>query len=425
MRERLKKYIFLIFIISIISYGISEYYSRKIEGEVEVYKQRNAIVYNTYRVLYHMTAIKEVLYTIQYGMFQSDYVIKEHLKELDEVIENLSREISYVFYTGKDDDLFRSYAHHVEVIANLSPKIIEKVNFILTHQEENIKMEALKEAIESGEGLEIFFYEIDDFLDAENSRITESIPLLILKARRIRNVTNILFFISVVITAYVMFYSCKGFRGMSAFIKSIKGGDYSCNIDGNNEACVKLVASGFNTVLGKIKEGEKESESMTITDPLTGVYNRRYFDLRIHEEINRCVRYSTIFSISMIDIDHFKQINDTFGHQVGDAVLKEVVMLIKQNIRDTDIVARYGGEEFMVIYPCTPRSGVLTQVERLRTIIEAHKFADLEGQVTVSIGAADSAGKSSPEQIIQEADSSLYAAKRNGRNRCVIVGITA
>ena len=86
MRERLKKYIFLIFIISIISDGISEYYSRKIEGEVEVYKQRNAIVYNTYRVLYHMTAIKEVLYTIQYGMFQSDYVIKKNLKKLKERI---------------------------------------------------------------------------------------------------------------------------------------------------------------------------------------------------------------------------------------------------------------------------------------------------------------------------------------------------
>lgn len=425
MKDRLKKFIFLIFIISIITYGVSEYYVKHIEGEIETYKQRNAIVFNTYRVLYHMTAIKEVLYTIQYGMFQSDYVIKEHLRELDEVIENLSREISYVFYAGKDDDLFRSYVHHVEVIANLSPKLIDKVNFVMTAQEEDIKIKVLKEAIEGGEGLEIFFHEIDDFLDVENSRIDKMIPLLILKARRIRNLTDILFFISVTITAYMMFYSCKGFRGISAFIKSIKGGDYSCKIDGNNEECVKEVVSAFNTVLARIKEGEEESESMTITDPLTGAYNRRYFDLRINEEMNRYIRYSTIFSLSLIDIDHFKQVNDTFGHQIGDSVLKEVVMLIKQNVRDTDIVARYGGEEFVVIYPFTPRLGVLTQVERLRSVIEGHKFAGLDRQVTISIGAADSAGKSSPDQIIQEADSSLYVAKRNGRNRCVIVGITA
>ena len=146
--------------------------------------------------------------------------------------------------------------------------------------------------------------------------------------------------------------------------------------------------------------------------------------MRINDEMNRCIRYGTIFSLSIIDLDHFKEVNDTYGHLTGDSVLKELIILIKDNIRDTDIVARYGGEEFVIIYPCTPRLGVLTQIERLRMVVENHKFIDLDRPVTISVGAADSAGKDDAAMVIQEADSSLYLAKRSGRNKCVIVGVT-
>ena len=110
---------------------------------------------------------------------------------------------------------------------------------------------------------------------------------------------------------------------------------------------------------------------------------------------------------------------------MGDSVLKELVMLMKDNSRETDIMARYGGEEFVIIYPCTPKSGVLSQVERLREVVEGYKFKELERPVTISIGGADSAGKITAEQVIQEADSNLYLAKNRGRNRCVITGVTA
>ena len=198
-----------------------------------------------------------------------------------------------------------------------------------------------------------------------------------------------------------------------------------CRIKGEDDGCSKEIISGFNTIIDKIKEGEKASESLTITDPLTGAYNRRYLDIRLAEEMNRSIRYGTIFSISLIDIDHFKEINDTFGHQVGDSVLNELTHLIKDNSRETDIVARYGGEEFIIIYPCTPKSGVLTQVERLREIVESYKFKELERPMTISIGVSDSAGKMTSEQVVQEADSNLYLAKNRGRNRCVITGVTA
>jgi diguanylate cyclase (GGDEF)-like protein len=246
--------------------------------------------------------------------------------------------------------------------------------------------------------------------------------------RWIRNVTGGLFFIAMTILSCLMFYSCRSFKKtLLPFLETIKAGDYAnaCRMKGEDDGCSNEVISVFNTIIDKMKEGENVSESLTITDPLTGVYNRRYLDIRLAEEMNRSVRYGTIFSISIIDIDHFKEVNDTFGHQVGDSVLKELVMLMKANSRETDIVARYGGEEFIIIYPCTPKSGVLTQVERLREVVEGYKFKELERPVTISIGGADSAGKMTAEQVIQEADSNLYLAKNRGRNRCVITGVTA
>ena len=135
------------------------------------------------------------------------------------------------------------------------------------------------------------------------------------------------------------------------------------------------------------------------------------------------MRHGTIFSLSIIDIDYFKKINDTLGHQAGDIILKEIITVIRHCVRDTDIVTRYGGEEFAILLPYTPKSGVLTLVERLRESVEGYKFTGLDRPLTISIGVADSAGKSNPEHIIEEADSSLYIAKKSGRNKCVVGGI--
>lgn len=426
MKERLKAYVVLLSLIFIIAYLASEHFAKKVDEEVEVYNQRITILHNAHKALYHMTAIQEGLYSLHYGTYESAEPIKEHFKELEEGIQNLSKGVSYIFYAGKDDDLFRTYSHHVDVIETLYPKFMEKVNNALAAKEGHEREAALKDAIENSEGLGVIFHKVERFVDDEYEKTSRSLPTITEQMRGIRNVTGILFFIAIVVSSFLMFYTCKVYKKLLPFITAIRSGRYDWEIDiSSNDGCGREIASAICFMAEKMREGQAASESLTIADPLTGAYNRRYFDIRIEEEMNRCIRYGTIFSLSLIDIDHFKEINDTYGHQVGDSVLKELVGILKENSRETDILTRYGGEEFAIIYPCTPKSGVLTQVERLREVVEEHPFKDLDRPLTISIGAADSAGKNSPALVIQEADTNLYAAKRSGRNRCVIAGVNA
>ncbi|MBI5193977.1 MAG: GGDEF domain-containing protein [Nitrospirae bacterium] len=425
MKQKIKAYIFLIAVISVITYLFSEYYIRKIDEDVDFHNQRITILFSTHEVLYHIISIREGLYSLYYGTFKTDEPIRRNIKELDEGIENLSKSVGYIYYSGRDDELFRTYSHHVEVIEALYPGFIKKINAALTAAPGIEKENALKEAIEKSAGMEAILEEIEKFMDNEYKMVNKSLPAITADMRTIRNVSGSLLFVAVAFSAYFMFRSCSIFRKLQPVFAAIKKGDYSFKLDVDpGDACGNEIAEGINILVNKIKTGEDSSSSLAIIDPLTGAFNRRYFDMRINEEMNRSIRYSTIFSLSIIDLDHFKEINDTYGHQVGDIVLKELIVLIKENIRDTDIVARYGGEEFVIIYPCTPRSGVLTQIERLRTVVEGHKFIDMDRPVTISAGAADSAGKNDAAMIVQEADSSLYLAKRNGRNQCVIVGVT-
>lgn len=168
-----------------------------------------------------------------------------------------------------------------------------------------------------------------------------------------------------------------------------------------------------------------------ITDPLTGVNNRRYLDRRLEEEVTRARRYALPFSILLIDIDHFKLINDTYGHQVGDQVLVSYARLLKDTSRKTDVVARYGGEEFLIIAPSTPGEEAVRLAERIRHEAEIRQFAvrGKEGQqerihITVSIGVANLGDEiDSLEKLMQCADQALYRAKNEGRNR-VLLGST-
>ncbi len=169
-------------------------------------------------------------------------------------------------------------------------------------------------------------------------------------------------------------------------------------------------------------------EVENITDPLTKVYNRRYLDRRLDEEIARSKRYSLELSIFMLDIDHFKRINDTYGHQAGDVTLSSLGGLIKADLRDLDMVYRYGGEEFLIICTSTPIKGATLVAERLRHLIESHPIEVTDGsglnqtiQVTASIGVASlNTAIDSKEKLIQAADQSLYQAKKEGRNRVIV-----
>jgi diguanylate cyclase (GGDEF)-like protein len=163
-------------------------------------------------------------------------------------------------------------------------------------------------------------------------------------------------------------------------------------------------------------------ELMAITDPLTEIYNRRHFDTIFKREFTRVTRYKTPLSCLMIDVDHFKRINDTFSHQTGDSVLKEIAQIIKSCLRtEVDIVARWGGEEFIVLLTQTKKEEALYPALRMLKAISEHTFSGITSneQITVSIGVAGAPDPSidNGEKLIQAADNALYEAKNKGRNR--------
>jgi diguanylate cyclase (GGDEF)-like protein len=174
----------------------------------------------------------------------------------------------------------------------------------------------------------------------------------------------------------------------------------------------------------QIENDKTRLEKLAITDYLTGIYNVRYFYHRIVEEFSRSERYALPISCLMLDIDFFKKINDSYGHKIGDAVLKEFSLLLKRIKRKSDVLARYGGEEFIVMLPQTTLYGALAEAERMRNAIKSHKFKSLKKRtgVTVSIGlsAFPNASIKTHDALISAADDALYKAKRSGRD-CVVI----
>ena len=172
-------------------------------------------------------------------------------------------------------------------------------------------------------------------------------------------------------------------------------------------------------------------EREVVTDPLTGAYNRRYLDRRLNEEVLIERRYGRPLSVLMLDIDNFKQINDTYGHQAGDQVLTALCGIVTEALRETDILARYGGEEFLVIAPQTLIAGATELAERMRRDIEVHPFTFSEGNnrlrqinITISIGVAGLGnGIDSADKLVRAADAALYRAKQEGRNRVVCAAV--
>jgi len=176
-------------------------------------------------------------------------------------------------------------------------------------------------------------------------------------------------------------------------------------------------------ILMRILWLHSETKYLSVTDELTGLYNRRYFRQILDVEFSRAKRCSSALSLGMLDIDHFKNINDTYGHQFGDKVLSEISSIIRKSLRKTDIVARYGGEEIIIVLPETTLSSAHIPLEKLRRLIEEHDFV-YEGttiHVTASIGLS-TYGLDVPNEseLIKRADEVLYKAKHNGRNRVEI-----
>ena len=156
---------------------------------------------------------------------------------------------------------------------------------------------------------------------------------------------------------------------------------------------------------------------MAVTDSLTGLFVRRYFLVKLQEELHRAERYNNILSVVLADLDRFKNINDTYGHDAGDRALKTIGKFLQQNIRDVDVVARYGGEEFVIMIPEAANDAALILAERLRTQMSELKIEDLP-PITISLGIATYPNDGSDiDDLVKKADAAMYAAKRAGRNR--------
>ncbi len=161
-------------------------------------------------------------------------------------------------------------------------------------------------------------------------------------------------------------------------------------------------------------------EAMSVTDGLTSLYNHRYFYNALESEISRANRYESNLSCIFIDIDDFKNINDTYGHKTGDEVLKKIGNLIKTVLRETDVAARYGGEEFAILLPQTEGKGAMEMATRLHADIRDYTFEKPIGRnVTVSLGVSTFLGGSnkSPDYLVQSADKAMYKAKSMGKDQ--------
>jgi len=158
---------------------------------------------------------------------------------------------------------------------------------------------------------------------------------------------------------------------------------------------------------------------MAVTDSLTGLYVRRYFMVKLQEEIHRAERYGKRLSVIMADLDRFKKINDTYGHDAGDRALKTISQFLQKNIRDVDAIARYGGEEFVMLIPDADKEAAYCLAQRLREELAKVKFEDLP-PITISLGIATFPSDSTDiEELIKKADAAMYEAKQKGRNRVV------
>jgi diguanylate cyclase (GGDEF)-like protein len=175
-----------------------------------------------------------------------------------------------------------------------------------------------------------------------------------------------------------------------------------------------------NQALENLNEAFK---AMAIRDDLTGLFNRRYFDEAIASEVVRATRYNRDLTLIFIDVDHFKNFNDEFGHQLGDAALKKISAILRDLVRETDIATRYGGEEFIVILPETSKQDAWAVAEKIRETVASTAIEGAPKKITISAGVATlGQDGNNTAELIGKADQAVYQAKRDGRDRVCVAG---
>ena len=211
---------------------------------------------------------------------------------------------------------------------------------------------------------------------------------------------------------------------LSRAAHQVAGGDLAVEVTASGGGEVAGLAVVFNDMVRQLRKGRTELERLSVTDELTGLANRRHLDGELQRETDRHRRHKRSFALLLLDIDRFKSLNDTHGHQAGDEVLRRFAGILRGCVRAGDTVARFGGEEFIVILPETPGEGASLLAERIRAATEECRFevgVGTEVRTTVSVGLARFPEHAqTPETLIEAADEALYRSKAGGRNRVTV-----
>ncbi len=200
----------------------------------------------------------------------------------------------------------------------------------------------------------------------------------------------------------------------------VNGADIRGDFQLRNGDLIRVGGAIFKYIAGGNVESlfHEEIYRLTIFDGLTGIANKRYFLDFLDREVARALRYGSRVSLALIDVDHFKRVNDAHGHPVGDAVLQRIAQVIARAVRREQLFARVGGEEMALVLPEVGAAEVEDFCEKVRRMIDNERFAfdDGNGRITISIGFASMDGRSSREELVDAADQALYTAKNAGRN---------
>ena len=244
---------------------------------------------------------------------------------------------------------------------------------------------------------------------------------------RLRNATALMIaalLAAVGVMAYVLGrLIVRPLERLTAAATKVAGGDLSVDLPAGGAGEIGYLTHVFNTLVARLRERESQAEleRLSVTDALTGLYNRRYLMGTLASEAQRSRRLRRPFSVLLADVDHFKQYNDTQGHPAGDAALTKIADILRKQTRAVDCVARYGGEEFLIVLLETTVATAALVAERIRARVASEEFAG--GRMTLSVGVAECPSHGdTPETLIASADAALYEAKGAGRDRVVAAG---
>ena len=375
------------------------YIHRVVENDIIIFQKS---------ILMHM--VQDIEELIDEPLKLASHLNEEHLympeisifdKEMNLVTKNFHIEYSEEFQEYNRESLLPHFQ-----------KILHSQNSDILHDEQYSVL--IKPVIKNNELVAFITSGYKSALDRKMVAITQTLLFLLF----------LMIFSVFLISIFIFIFSLKLLHPIGLLIEGIKkitAGDLSFIIENVSDDEISDVVDAFNDMNQKRKRIEEELEEMATHDGLTGLYNHKYFYVALENEISRVDRYNNTLSLLLIDIDHFKNVNDIYGHRAGDTILSALSQRLMTRIRDTDIASRYGGEEIAVILVETNMNVAQSIAEELRILIEKEPF-EIEGgehiSITVSIGISyycEDAKEAST--LVSHADKALYKAKKNGRNR--------